>query len=364
MEDRYLIGASGGTASSMAAYQKAFIEMLSPEEEAFLVPQMWRTMGGLVDQKLINAKTCKIKKWDKIGGSPISPSCKDTNLFKYKVDEGKYVDISEKARDFCEGYKGIIAIGGGGTTFQCMELNQAYGINSIVVLATMDNDVPGFDNTLGFPTAVQSAGESIIACVNDAMTMQRPMIIFILGYDCGRLAVNAVKYANEKLKSYGKVDLLQIPERKLSSKSYPKMLADKVRDSYNGGAFTIVVSEGCCEKKQKKEDKGIHKTYDTERFVRRVQKLTGIKFKTIKIDYRARSGCPVNMDRRLATQFAKKTFELIEEGKWNHVIGSMDGKIVAKPFEEVASDIRRDMKPMEWYNASYVSLDKVKDILV
>ena len=232
----------------------------------------------------------------------------------------------------------------------------------------MDNDVPGFDNTLGFPTAVESAGESIIAAVNDAMTMQRPTIIFILGYDCGRLAVNSTKYANQKLEGYGKVDLLQIPERKSSKKSYPKALADEVINRYKGGAFTIVVSEGCCEKKKKnknkKEDKGIHKEYDTDRFVRRLQKLTGLKFKNIKIDYRARSGAPVRKDKELAIQFANKAFELLDAKKWNQVIGSVDGKVVAKPFAEVASDIKKGVKPMEWYEPPFVSLDGVKDILV
>ena len=120
MKSRYLLGASGGTAASMSAFNKAFIEGVGPEEEVYLVPRMWRTMGGLEDLKLIDAKSCKVKNWDKIGGSPISPSCKDTNLFKYKVAEDTYIDISEKAKDFCKGYKGIIAVGGGGTTFQCM----------------------------------------------------------------------------------------------------------------------------------------------------------------------------------------------------------------------------------------------------
>ena len=339
---KYLMGPSGGTASSMGAFMEHFVNESQTGEEIYLVPEMWRPMCGVSSRSLILANKEFVSGWSKMGGSPIIPSCKDTNVFKIKQYDGTTVDMSHNVRKFCEGHTGIIAIGGGGTTAQSLALHKAHGLNFIVPLATMDNDILCFDNVLGFETAVQNAGASIAACYNDAHTMQRPTIIFCMGYDCGRLAVKATEYAINK---YGaKIDMLQIPETQTAIED----VAAQVKKKYKGGAFTFVISEGCC-KSSEVTTEGTHKSFSTTEYANQLMDLTGIKFKVLTPDYMQRSGNPVKEDIKLAQAFAKKTIELINNGQWNQVIGSKNGKIISMPFEEVMKVLETQNVSSDWY---------------
>ncbi|MBQ3145086.1 MAG: 6-phosphofructokinase [Clostridia bacterium] len=353
---KYLMGPSGGTAASMGAFMEHFVKKSEEDEEIHLVPEMWRTLCGISTRSLIVANKEFVSGWSKMGGSPIIPSCKDTNVFKIKQPDGTTVDMSYAVHAFCRNFNGTIAIGGGGTTAQSLALHKEYGLNFIVPLATMDNDVLCFDNVLGFETASQNAGASIAACYNDAHTMQRPTMIFCMGYDCGRLSVNATKHAMTK---YGaEIDMLHIPETQTSVED----VAAQINAKYKGGAFTIVISEGCCKSSEVTE--GTHKSYSTAEYANEIMRLTGIKFKVLIPDYMQRSGNPVEEDIELAKEFSYKTFELIDLGQWNHVIGSRDGEIIAMPFEEVMKVLETQNVSSDWYATSKVSLDGVSDILV
>jgi len=354
---KFLLGPSGGTASSMSAFMQSFVQDEKTKKEVYFVPEMWRTMAGLTDRNLVYATKKFVTGWENIGGSPIIPSCKNTNVFKIKQEDGTSVDLSGKVKDYCSSYDGVIAVGGGGTTYQCLELNEAYGLKFIVALATMDNDILCFDNVLGFETAVQRSGAAIAACYYDAMTMQRPTMVFSMGYDCGRLAVNATKHAMSK---YGaKIDMLQIPE----TQTPPEEVAAKIKEKYKGGAFTIVISEGCCKPSSGTAD-GVHKTYSTSEYAQEIMNLTGIKFKVITPDYMQRSGPPVAEDIVLAKKFADKALELINAGKWNRAIGCINGEIVSMKFDKITKILKSQNINSNWYKSDSLSLDEVKDIII
>ena len=358
---KIFLGPSGGTAAGMGAFQNYFCSNLW-QYQVFFVPEMWRTMIGLTNRTPIESNAFLLKDWDAIGGSPIIPSCKDTNVFKIEMDDGAIVDLSDRVKEFCDGAEGIVAVGGDGTTFQAQELKEKQDINTNVVLATMDNNIVCFDNVIGFETAVLNSSNSIQACVNDAYTMQRPTIVYSMGYDTGRLSVAAVRRAKKLLKAYdGRINLLQIPETETATED----VAKKILETYSGhGQYIAVIAEGCA-KVIEGSDNGKHKTYDTNAYTKKLENLTGIEFKELHTDYIQRSGAPCAKDIELAKKFAFKAADLVRKGKWNYVVGSLNGKVIAKPVEEV-SYIQRNEKPSlkEWYDTPFILLDGVKDILV
>lgn len=354
--NKILLCPSGGTAASMGAFMEYFVEKGLDTSDIWFVPESWRTMAGLTDRQVIQANKNIVSDWNRIGGSPIIPSCNNTNVFKIMQEDGSTKDLSGVVRDFAKGYDGIILVGGGGTTCQSEALHRKQGLNFIVPLATMDNDICCFDNVLGFKTAVAHSAASISACCSDAQTMNRPTIVFTMGYECGRLAVNSVKAARFV---YGaKVDMLHIPETCISIED----VALKIKRSYKGGAFTIVISEGVC--KSAGTSDGMHRHFSTAEYAQKLMDLTGIKFKVLTSDYMQRSGPPVNSDKKLALKFAKEALKLLEAGEWNHVIGSINDEIVSKPFEEVIEVLNNQSASSEWYATLNVSLEEVKDILI
>ena len=353
---KVLLGPSGGTAASMGAFMQYWVQKTNYSGETMLVPEMWRTMAGLTSRQVIPATKSFVEGWDMIGGSPIIPSCKNTNVFKIEQEGGETIDKSGTVYEFCKDYDGIVAVGGGGTTRQCTALKEAHDINSIIALATMDNDIYCFDDMLGFRTAVYNSAASINACSNDAQTMQRPTMVFAMGYDCGRLSVSSVKYAR---KHFGtKIDLLHIPETNVAIED----VAAKIRKSYNGGDFNIVIGEGVC--KSLGTDDGTHKKFSTDEYAKKLMELTGIEFKVLMPDYMQRSGVPVYEDRILAHRFAQMANHLVDDGRWNYVIGSVDGFVIAKPFEEIIEILDEQNSSSPWYATHRMSLDDVEDILI
>lgn len=354
--NKILLCPSGGTAASMGAFMEYFVEKGIDSSDICFVPESWRTMAGLTNRQVIPANKNIVNGWDRVGGSPVIPSCNNTNVFKIMQDDGSTKDMSGVVRDFAKGYDGIIPVGGGGTTFQSEALHRKQGLNLIVPLATMDNDICCFDDMLGFKTAVACSAASISACCSDAHTMNRPTIVFTMGYECGRLAVNSVKTARFM---YGaKVDMLHIPETAIPIED----VALKIKNSYEGGAFTIVISEGVC--KSTGTSDGTHRHFSTAEYAQKLMKLCGIKFKVLTPDYMQRSGPPVRSDRKLASKFSAEALRLVEAGKWNHVIGSINDEVVSKPFEEVIEVLNNQNTSSEWYATPNVSLEEVKDILI
>lgn len=354
--NKILLCPSGGTAASMGAFMKYFVEKGIDSSDIWFVPESWRTMAGLTERQLIQANNSIVSNWDCVGGSPKIPSCNNTNVFKIKQDDGSTKDLSGVVRDFCNGYDGIIPVGGGGTTFQSEDLHRKQGLNLIVSLATMDNDICCFDNMLGFNTAVHYSAASISACCNDSHTMNRPTIVFTMGYECGRLAVNSVKAARF---IYGaEVDMLHIPETCMDIED----VALKIKKSYKGGAFTIVISEGVC--KSTGTSDGVHRHFSTAEYANKLMELCGINFKVLNLDYMPRSGPPVKSDLKLASKFSAEALRLVEAGKWNYVIGSINDEVVSKPFEEVIEVLNNQNSYSEWYSTSNVSLEEVEDILI
>ena len=353
---KIILGASGGTAAAMGAYMEYLVET-NKNSEIFLISETWRTMAGLTSRELILATPELVNGWEYMGGSPNVPSCKDTNVFKILQKNGSTVDMSGTVKKFCEGYDGIVPVGGGGTTMQSFGLHEAQNLNFIVPLATMDNDIQCFDEILGYRTAVERSAASITACSYDAWTMNRPTMVFAMGYECGRLAVGGVDHART---AYGaKIDMLHIPETNVAIED----VASKIKRAYKGGAFTIVISEGVCKTSDGTND-GIHKHFSTADYANKIMELTGIKFKVLTPDYMQRSGAPVEADRDLAFKFAMETHRLIEKENWNQVIGSVNGEVTSIPIEEVVEVLNNQRPSMDWYNTKKVSLDGVNDILI
>ena len=344
------LGCSGGTAAPMAAACKYVVEEFSDAYNIWALPECWRLMTGLTDEKCHMLTPEDVKDWDKIGGSPYLPSCKNTNVFKISTGNNRVTDYSKKVRDFYESmhFHCVLYVGGGGTSMQIAELSKKYPeLHSEVLLATMDNDVSCFDNCLGFKTAVQYNAETIVAGISDAYTMQRPTLVFTMGYDTGKVALEAALRAQEKT---GKVNFVYLPESGRNADEFARYLKDNFKGK---GTFVGVCSEGVCCSTGGAD--GIHKKFDISSFCKEVEEKSGIPFKVLQGDYRQRSGLPVAEDLELAKKYVKRAFELVSDGCWNQVIGGSNAGTL--PCEFVGAVInQQDSVWTTWFNMAKPSI--------
>ena len=88
------------------------------------------------------------------------------------------------------GIDGLVVIGGNGTQAGAAAL-AARGVGVAGVASTIDNDLYGFEQTLGFDTAVNIALEAIDRLKTTAWSHDRAFIVEVMGRDHGHLALAA-----------------------------------------------------------------------------------------------------------------------------------------------------------------------------
>ena len=89
------------------------------------------------------------------------------------------------------GIEGLVVIGGDGSFRGAKVLSEEYGIPTIGIPGTIDNDLAYTDYTLGFDTAVNTCLD-IINKLRDTMTShERISVVEVMGRHCGDIALYA-----------------------------------------------------------------------------------------------------------------------------------------------------------------------------
>ena len=105
----------------------------------------------------------------------------------FKTKEG-----IEKAANTLKTYKveALVVIGGDGSFRGAYELSKKSDVQMIGIPATIDNDVFGTDETIGFDTAVNTAISAIDKIRDTAISHERIFIVEVMGRERGFLALN------------------------------------------------------------------------------------------------------------------------------------------------------------------------------
>jgi 6-phosphofructokinase 1 len=86
------------------------------------------------------------------------------------------------------GVEGLVVIGGGGSLSGGLELHKR-GLPTVGVPATIDNDIPHTELSIGVDTALNTAVAVIDRIKDTATAHRRAMVVGVLGRDSGYLAV-------------------------------------------------------------------------------------------------------------------------------------------------------------------------------
>ncbi len=89
------------------------------------------------------------------------------------------------------GIDALVVIGGDGSLTGAHLFFEEYGIPSIGLPGTIDNDLSGTDLTIGFDTACNTAIEAIDKIRDTATSHDRLFFVEVMGRDAGFIAINA-----------------------------------------------------------------------------------------------------------------------------------------------------------------------------
>ncbi|HET7271568.1 MAG TPA: ATP-dependent 6-phosphofructokinase [Rubrobacter sp.] len=228
-------------------------------------------------------------------------------------DEGKQRAI-ELLRE--AGTEGLVVIGGGGSLSGGLALHEL-GLPVVGVPATIDNDIPGTELSIGVDTAVNTAA-SIIDRIKDTTTShRRAMMVEVMGRDSGFLAVMSA--------IAGGADAVMVPE----FETKPDELLELLNESYEKGKprFTVVVAEGTSPSAEEIRDyvNDAGGSYQADLTV---------------LGHIQSGGSPTSFDRILASRMGAAAVEALANDDSGTMAGLNGDKIERVPLDEVAGEQR------------------------
>ncbi|MGN6757631.1 MAG: 6-phosphofructokinase [Thermomicrobiales bacterium] len=185
-----------------------------------------------------------------------------------------------------QGIGALICLGGWSTYLQAAALAAALPLPLICVPATIDNNLPCTDFSIGADTAINSIVEAVDKIKDAAVTTHRAFIIEVMGRNCGYLALmSALASGAEKA---------NIPEERLTLARLLEDIEMLLHGFSRGKKLGIVI-----------HNEQVSRNYDTD-FLRRVLEEEGgeeCEARSAMLGHLQRGGTPSPFDRLLGARF-------------------------------------------------------------
>ncbi|SDI77780.1 6-phosphofructokinase [Natribacillus halophilus] len=233
-----------------------------------------------------------------------------TMLYTARCEDFRTKEGQQKALQNIEaaGIDALVVIGGDGSFRGAQELTKL-GVPTIGVPATIDNDVPGTDFTIGFDTALNTVIDAIDKIRDTATSHERTYVVEVMGRDAGDLALWSGLADG--------AETILIPEQPYEMEDIVHRL---IRGNKRGKKHSIIiVAEGAAS--------GVE-------FGKQIQEKTGFETRVTVLGHIQRGGSPTASDRVLASRLGAHATELLIEGKAGRMVGMLANEVVDQPIEE------------------------------
>ncbi len=294
---------SGGDAPGMNAAIRAVVR--SGLYFGMEVYGIERGYAGLMEDIVVPMEMRSVSNIVQFGGTKL----RTARCLEMLTVEGqkKAVDTLEK-----HGIEGLVVIGGDGSFRGAKVLSEQYGVPTIGIPGTIDNDLAYTDYTLGFDTAVNTCLD-IINKLRDTMTShERVSVVEVMGRHCGDIALYSGIASG--------AEIIVVPEVAFDMDE----IVSRINRSRASGKHSniIVIAEG---------------VMGADKFAKQLQACTTHSVRPTCIGHVQRGGSPTMADRMLAAQFGNKAVRLLNEGIGNRVVGIRQNKIIDMDIIEAVS---------------------------
>ncbi len=206
---------------------------------------------------------------------------------------------------------GLIVIGGDGSMRAANAVSKKSGVPVIGIPASIDNDIAGTDETIGFDTAINTALDAIDKIRDTATSHERIFIAEVMGRDSGFLALSAGIASG--------AEIILLPEIKTDKKEIlRKIKAFKSEKS----SIIIVMAEGAGS---------------SDELAAYIERASRVKVRVSKLGYIQRGGSPSVDSRVLAGVFGYEAVMLLKNNKKNLMCAWVKDSFKAVPLIYPAS---------------------------
>jgi 6-phosphofructokinase 1 len=267
-----------------------------------------RGYDGLVSNTWVDLNARSVSGILELGGTILKSA--RSELFRTEEGRRQAVAVVQQNR-----LDGLIVIGGNGSQTGGYLLSRM-GISVVGVASTIDNDLYGFDCTIGFDTAVNTAIDAIDRIRDVAESHDRVFVVEVMGRDNGSIALEAALATG--------ADIVLTPELAFSIPDIVTHLRYDVMAKKKH--HVIVMAEGAGH---------------AEDLARYIYANLPVECRATVLGYVQRGGSPTRFDRILASTSGEAAVVALSEGHSSVVAGTRNGHIVLQDALEAVT--RRNM---------------------
>ncbi len=267
---------------------------------------------GLMDNKIRKLHVRSVSRILGSGGTML----KSSRSPEFRTPEGR-----KKAAEYLKAKKidGLVVIGGDGSLTGAHVLQEETGVQVIGLPGTIDNDLSGTENTIGFDSATNVVTQCVDKIRDTASSHNRLFFVEVMGRDTGFIALRSAI-------ATGAICVM-LPERATSVEELVAILRKGYQN--NKTSSIVIVAEGnpnggAFELAQKVNDN--YKDYET---------------KVTVLGHLQRGGDPTCYDRVLASQLGVAAVEGLLSDKSDCMVGLINGSVVYTPIMEAVSQERK-----------------------
>lgn len=213
------------------------------------------------------------------------------------------------------GVEGLVAIGGDGTLHGALTL-QRYGVKVIGIPASIDNDIPFTDMSLGVDTALNNIIHAVDCLKDTASSHDRAFVVETMGRNCGYLAVVSSIACG--------AEISLIPEAPFDLEKLCRSLRRRYKEGRSNSI--IMVAEGAGNAQQ---------------IADQIKDQVGFEVRVMILGHYQRGGSPSTFDRVLAARFGVGAVEALINGESGKMVGLICSKLELTDLEQVIAVGRR-----------------------
>ena len=302
---------SGGDAPGMNAAIRAVTR--AGIYNGFKIKAIYRGYDGLLNGEISDFTTENVSGIIGTGGTIL----KTARSKEFMTEEGRekaYQNLVENNID------ALIVIGGNGSLTGARDFAEKYDLCCIGLPGTIDNDLYGTDNTIGYDTTLNTIVECVDRIRDTAQSHERIFFVEVMGRDAGFLAQNSAIASG--------AEAAIIPEDSTDVDQLAQFMERGIRKSKRSCIVIVSESPKCGALYYADRVRKEFPQYDV-----RVSILGHLQ----------RGGRPSARDRILASRTGVGAIEAIKQGQRNIMVGVRNNEVVYVPLSEA---IRKD-KPFD-----------------
>jgi 6-phosphofructokinase 1 len=303
---------SGGDAPGMNAAIRAVTRAAIFAD--FKVYGIYRGYRGLITDEIEEFSTQNVSNIIQRGGTIL----KTARCQEWTTKEGRQCAYDVLRR---HGIDALVVIGGDGSLTGARIFANEYSYPIVGLPGTIDNDIACTEYTIGYDTAMNTALEMIDKLRDTTQSHDRCSVVEVMGRNAGYIALN-VAIAS------GAMAVL-LPEKEFDMQHD---ILDKIAETQKTGKrhFIIIVAEGVGH---------------AQEIANEIQARTGIDSRATILGHVQRGGSPTLRDRVNASAMGYQAVCLLEQGKYNRIVGMKGEKLVDYPVDE-ALEMTKTLDPV------------------